>query len=167
MSLARSRELKNLNNKNKKNNLKTYIYASTLLFFPQLAHAQERVSEFAGSDSIINILLSLCLVIVIIFSLAWLARRFNVAQAGNGQLKIVASLLAGSKEKIMVIEIGDEQHLLGITANNISHLAKLDKPITNAHTSKNSNHNPSHSFHTKLIDAMAQNMRGSKEKGIM
>jgi len=34
-----------------------------------------------------------------------LARRFTVTQAGNGQLKVVASMAAGAKEKIMVIDV--------------------------------------------------------------
>ena len=42
--------------------------------------------------------------------------------------------MAGSKEKVMVIEVGDEQHLLGITAHNINHLATLEKKPTKDNT---------------------------------
>jgi flagellar protein FliO/FliZ len=36
---------------------------------------------------------------------------------------------AGTKERVLVIEVGDEQHLVGITSHNISHLAKLEVPL--------------------------------------
>ncbi|GAC05456.1 flagellar biosynthetic protein FliO [Paraglaciecola sp. Hal342] len=58
-------------------------------------------------------------------------RRFNVTGGSSGQLKVVASLAAGTKERVLVIEVGDEQHLIGVTAQNINHLAKLDTPIAN------------------------------------
>ena len=79
--------------------------------------------------SVVSIFLSLLLVIGIVFALAYVMRQFNVTQSGSSQLKVVASMMAGSKERVLVIEVGGEQHLLGITAHNINHLAKLDCPI--------------------------------------
>ncbi|MFT4940904.1 MAG: flagellar protein FliO/FliZ [Paraglaciecola sp.] len=38
-------------------------------------------------------------------------------------------MMAGTRERVLVIEIGGEQHLLGVTSQNINHLAKLDTPI--------------------------------------
>jgi flagellar protein FliO/FliZ len=58
-------------------------------------------------------------------------------------------MMAGSKERVIVIDVGGEQHLLGITAHNINHLAKLDSPI--AMTSGNSGEN----FKQKLAQLMA------------
>ncbi|GAC25562.1 flagellar protein FliO/FliZ [Paraglaciecola mesophila KMM 241] len=58
-------------------------------------------------------------------------RRFNVTGGSTGQLKVIASLAAGTKERVLVIEVGEEQHLIGVTAQNINHLAKLDTPISN------------------------------------
>ncbi len=93
--------------------------------------------------------------------MAYLMRRFNVTQAGNGQMRVVASLVAGTKEKVMVIEVGDEQHLLGVTAHNINHLAKLEKPLTN--TKAGPNQLPidgKQGFQQKLVQAMAQTISG-------
>ncbi|MGS2720436.1 flagellar biosynthetic protein FliO [Paraglaciecola aestuariivivens] len=57
-------------------------------------------------------------------------RRFNVTHTGTSNMKVVASMMAGTKERVMVIEVGGEQHLLGVTAHNINHLATLNSPIT-------------------------------------
>ncbi|MFT7088627.1 MAG: flagellar protein FliO/FliZ [Glaciecola sp.] len=108
------------------------------------------------------------MVIAIIFALAYIMRRFNVAQTGGGQMRVVASMMAGAKEKVMVIEVGGEQHLLGITAHNINHLAKLENPIQKDKQSAALNANPSASsggkfnFQQKLVNAMAQGIAGSK-----
>jgi len=113
-----------------------------------------------------SIFFSLLLVVGIIFVLAWLMRRFNVTQAGNGQMKVVASMMAGAKEKIMVIEVGDEQYLLGVTAHNINHLATLQNPI--ASPAKNnqgsSNLSGNAGFQQKLIKAMADTMTGANSR---
>ena len=37
--------------------------------------------------------------------------------------------MAGTRERVLVIDVGGEQHLLGITSQNINHLAKLEIPL--------------------------------------
>jgi len=91
-------------------------------------------------------------------------RRFNVAQTGNGQMRVVASMMAGTKEKVMVIEVGDEQHLLGITAHNINHLATLKNPISKDTSKGNNAHSPKVNFQQKLVNAMAQSITGGNKK---
>jgi flagellar protein FliO/FliZ len=66
-------------------------------------------------------------------------RRFNVTHGGSSQLKVVASMMAGTRERVLVIDVGGEQHLLGITSQNINHLAKLDTPIVTEKTSGGEN----------------------------
>jgi flagellar protein FliO/FliZ len=41
-------------------------------------------------------------------------------------------MMAGAKERVLVIEVAGEQHLLGITAHNINHLATLTSLIDNS-----------------------------------
>jgi flagellar protein FliO/FliZ len=119
-------------------------------------------------SSILSIFLSLLLVVAIIFALAYVARRFNVTQAGNGQLKVVASMSAGAKEKILVVDVGGEQFLLGVTAHNINQLGKLENPIEKAAASTASATNgavqPNNlAFKDKLVKAMADAMVGAKK----
>lgn len=98
------------------------------LLFSQVAGAQSTQS-ITNPTSVLSIFLSLLLVVAIIFALAYIMRRFNVTAMGSGQMKVVASMVAGAKEKIMVIQVGDEQHLIGVTSHNISHLSKLEKKL--------------------------------------
>jgi flagellar protein FliO/FliZ len=86
-------------------------------------------------------------------------RRFNVTATGNGQLNVVASMVAGTRERILVIEVGEEQHLVGVTASNINHLAKLETPLQ-----KNSSV-ASGSFKDKLTQALAGKIQSGIDGG--
>ncbi|MFB0911709.1 MAG: flagellar biosynthetic protein FliO, partial [Glaciecola sp.] len=119
MLLVKSKELKNSG----RNLYKTKVCSRLVLLFFSVVNAEASASTpqtLQNPSSILSIFLSLLLVVAIIFALAFIARRFNVTQAGNGQLKVVASMAAGAKEKIMVVDVGGEQFLIGITAHNIN-----------------------------------------------
>jgi flagellar protein FliO/FliZ len=94
--------------------------------------ASSAPQSLSNPTSIVSIFLSLLLVIGVVFILAFLMRRFNVTQPGTANIKIVASMMAGAKERVIVVEVAGEQHLLGITAHNINMLATLSTPIDNS-----------------------------------
>ncbi len=73
---------------------------------------------------------SLVLVIGVILLLAWLLKRMKLPALGQQKgLRIVSQLPVGPKERISVIQVGDEQFLVGITSQSIQTLAKLEKPL--------------------------------------
>nr|WP_297347839.1 flagellar biosynthetic protein FliO [uncultured Glaciecola sp.] len=162
MSLVKSKELKNSG----RNLYKIGTYVLFLFLFCSVVNAEVSASTpqtLQNPSSILSIFLSLLLVVAIIFALAFIARRFNVTQAGNGQLKVVASMAAGAKEKIMVVDVGGEQFLIGITAHNINQLGKLENPLQTASTDKSSGQTTSLAFKDKLVKAMAETITGSKK----
>jgi flagellar protein FliO/FliZ len=162
MLLVKSKELKNSG----RNLYKIGAYLLFLFLFCSVVNAEASASTpqtLQNPSSILSIFLSLLLVVAIIFALAFIARRFNVTQAGNGQLKVVASMAAGAKEKIMVVDVGGEQFLIGITAHNINQLGKLENPLQTASTAKSSGQTTSLAFKDKLVKAMAETMTGSKK----
>ncbi|WJG10616.1 flagellar biosynthetic protein FliO [Aliiglaciecola sp. LCG003] len=147
MLLVKSRESKS---SDRKNPIKTWVWTTLgpCFFIPFGAFAEAQ--SLSNPTSIASIFLSLLLVIAIVFALALLMRRFNVTASGNGQLKVVASMVAGTRERVMVIEVGQEQHLIGVTATNINHLAKLDTPLDSPEKSATAV-----SFKDKLTVALA------------
>ena len=162
MLLVKSRESKNSG----KSLYKIWTYLLFLFLFCSVVSAEASASTpqtLQNPSSILSIFLSLLLVVAIIFALAFIARRFNVTQAGNGQLKVVASMAAGAKEKIMVIDVGGEQFLIGITAHNINQLGKLENRIETGPVNNNGVQ-PTHlAFKDKLVKAMAETMIGAKK----
>ncbi|MFT5879626.1 MAG: flagellar protein FliO/FliZ [Moritella sp.] len=74
-------------------------------------------------------LLSLMVVISVIVALAWLARKSRVFGSNHQQLKVIATLPLGPKERIMVVQVGSDQVLIGVTGQQISLLKSLADPL--------------------------------------
>lgn len=73
---------------------------------------------------------SLLFVIALIFFLAWLLKRMRVPTFGNQKgLSVVRQLPLGTKERIVIVQAGEEQFLVGVTTQSIQLIAKLDTPL--------------------------------------
>ncbi len=82
------------------------------------------------SLDLVTTLGSLVLVIGFILGLAWLLKRMKVPALGQQKgMRIVSQITVGPKERIAVIQVGEEQFLIGITTQSIQTLAKLEKPL--------------------------------------
>jgi len=66
--------------------------------------------------------------------------------------------MAGTRERIMVIDVGGEQHLVGVTPHNINHLATLAKPLEQSKANGNEN------FKDKLALFMAGKLNPQAEQ---
>ncbi|MGY3570363.1 flagellar biosynthetic protein FliO [Vibrio sp. SCSIO 43135] len=74
---------------------------------------------------------SLLFVIAFILFLAWLLKRMRVPTLMNQKgLSVVRQLPVGTKERIMIVQAGEEQFLVGVTAQSIQLISKLDNPIS-------------------------------------
>ncbi|MFC3140848.1 flagellar biosynthetic protein FliO [Shewanella submarina] len=71
----------------------------------------------------------LILVLLLIFALAFLVKRFNLVPSSNGKMKTLAVTPLGQKEKLVLVEVGEQQYLLGVTPHQINLIDKLEQPI--------------------------------------
>lgn len=130
MLLVKSKESKSSNNINGFSFPTLMGLLSLLTLAPYSLAQSGDSSKGPDATSIVSVALSLLLIIGLLFFLGYLMRRFSFFnQAAGGNIKTVASIMVGTRERIAVIQVGDEQHLIGVTAQNINHLAKLDKPL--------------------------------------
>ncbi len=121
-----------------------------LLALPVWSATGEGVMQ--PSDYFLQILLSLVLVIGIIFVSAWLLRRYGrFPGVANGKLKVVGALSVGQRERILLLQVGEEQLLVGVTSSRISTLHRLEQPIEVETPGENS-------------EAFAQNLQGFLQK---
>ena len=109
--------------------------ALLLLCLISVVQAEEAVKPALAADPMASagkVAMFLVLVVGMIFVLAWLVNKTRAGQwAGNsGQLKTLAVLPLGAKEKIAVIQVGDQQLVVGVTPHQITTLATLDTPLT-------------------------------------
>lgn len=77
-----------------------------------------------------SMILSLLMVLALIIICAFVLKRFNISQQGISQLKVITSLSLGTKERLMVVQVGEQQLLLGVTAQQITLLETLAEPLT-------------------------------------
>lgn len=69
-------------------------------------------------------------VLAVIFALAWGVKRVQTPIGrGKGHLRVVAALPLGAKERVVLIQAGSEQILMGVSAAGIQHLHTLTEPI--------------------------------------
>lgn len=76
-----------------------------------------------------SMILSLLMVLGLIVISALVLKRFNLTQQSSNQLKVIASLSLGAKERVVVVQIGEQQLVLGVCPQQISLLKNLDTPI--------------------------------------
>lgn len=111
-----------------------------MLALPLSAMAAEPVVQAAPQVSsalssgmggqLTQLVLGLLLVIGLIFALAWLLRRVQSASPRNGQLiEVLGSRALGARDRLVLVQVGNEQILLGITPGRITPLHVLKEPV--------------------------------------
>jgi len=98
-------------------------------YFPTTAKSTSPQRNIGFTDFLTSFLF-LAAIVMLIFLLAWIFKRSGLsATSGNQLIKIVSAIPLGHKEKIALIEVGNQQVLVGISPGNIQKLLILEKPI--------------------------------------
>ncbi len=102
--------------------------------FSVAASAQEAVPPLPDSlglsTNLLEVTLNLALVLAAIVLLAWVFKRaqgFN--QPAAGQLRVTATLPLGPKERILLLEVGEQQLVVGASSAGLNTLHVLDTPL--------------------------------------
>ncbi|AXK71208.1 flagellar biosynthetic protein FliO [Lysobacter sp. TY2-98] len=95
----------------------------------QVAHPATHSSTDAGSIG--GAVFSLLLVIGLILGLGWLAKRMPGMNRGtqSSQLKVVASVALGPRERAVVLDVGGQQLLVGVGQGGVRTLHTLEHPL--------------------------------------
>ncbi|MCP3689486.1 MAG: flagellar biosynthetic protein FliO [Gammaproteobacteria bacterium] len=110
-------------------------FLSLLVCLPTLVSAQQASAEVAvieplSTTYLIKLTGGLVLVLAVIFCFAWLLKRLKITQqAQSGLLKIVAGISLGTRERIVILQVGEEQILLGLSPGRIEKLHTLSEPL--------------------------------------
>ena len=108
-----------------------------LLASPAMALAAEpqmpAVAPMAGDGiggQLLQLLLGLLLVIGLIFLLAWLMRRVQQVGPRGGQvIRVLASQALGPRDRLVLVQVGNEQILLGLSPGRIAPLHVMSEPV--------------------------------------
>ena len=88
-------------------------------------------SPVIEGPEILSLGISILVVVGVVILLGWLYSRlrFNGSQGGNA-INIVATRGLGPKERLLLVEVGDKQLLVGMTAASVRTLHTFDRPVT-------------------------------------
>jgi flagellar protein FliO/FliZ len=88
------------------------------------------VGEGIGLGSLLEVGAALGIVVLAILALAWALRRLQGSGAGTGaQLKVVAAITIGPRERVLVVDAAGTQLLLGVTPTQITRLHEFPAPL--------------------------------------
>ncbi|MGI4836770.1 MAG: flagellar biosynthetic protein FliO [Janthinobacterium lividum] len=77
-----------------------------------------------------QLMLGLLVVLAVIVALAWVVRRVQQAAPRGGQvIDIVSARALGPRDRLVLVQIGDEQVLLGVSPGRITSLHVMKEPV--------------------------------------
>lgn len=89
----------------------------------------------APAESVLHTATALMVVLVLIFALAWLARRLQgLRPAAAGLLQIQGGVQVGARERVVLLRAGDKQLLIGVAPGRVQTLHVFDQALSAAPT---------------------------------
>lgn len=90
--------------------------------------AAGRLPEATGLSTLLQVFLGLAVVLGAIALAAWLMRRYTPGLRGAGGLvKVLGGVMVGPKERVVVVEVGGNWLVLGVTATQVNILQALPR----------------------------------------
>ncbi len=109
-------------------------------------------NEPIGVSNYLQMFFGLFVVVALIFGMAWFMRRMgNMNSGAAGNLKVLGGISVGQRERVVLVQAGETQLLVGVAPGEIRTLHVMDKPIV---TQPETNSKVSSSFSEKLHAAI-------------
>lgn len=115
----------------------------TLMALPALA--QESAPAIAPSslftgDYLLQVVGSFVVVILLLVAVLVMLKRFNgVSSSIGGDMRVVSSVGVGQRERAVLVQVGEQQFLLGVGPGNVRTLHIFDEPAVTSTSSSTPN----------------------------
>jgi flagellar protein FliO/FliZ len=87
-------------------------------------------SEVMDSGFMLQFLAGLAIVLVCIVGLAWLMKRAGGLRASAyGTLRVIDGIALSARERIVLVQVGDTQVLLGVAPGRVNRVHVLDEKV--------------------------------------
>jgi flagellar protein FliO/FliZ len=85
-------------------------------------------ASYSPAGQIMKMIVGLVIVLIMIFVVAWLARKYmGFNPTANAGLKPLAGVLVGQKERVVLVQVGERQVLIGVAPGQINLLHVIEK----------------------------------------
>ena len=107
--------------------------AWALLSLPAAAFAADApdaatAPAISAAGSLLQVFIGLVAVLLLIAATAWVAKRFGVNRGGaSSLLQVVSSASVGTRERVVVVEVGESWLVLGVAPGSVNALMTLPR----------------------------------------
>lgn len=99
-----------------------------LLLTPAMAVAQTAAPSQDVGSSLIQLVFGLAVVLALLFASLWLLKRLSAPRGeAAGLLRVVAGTAVGTRERVVVVEVGESWLVLGVAPGRVSALAEMPR----------------------------------------
>jgi len=108
------------------------LLAVALLCTPGMVLAEGGTSPLAGGGAgyLAQLVVGLIVVLAAIVALAFVMRRVTGVQSRLGsEFRVVSGISLGARERMLLVQVGDKQLLVGVAPGRVQTLHVLDEPI--------------------------------------
>lgn len=94
------------------------------------AGAAANAVPVVGGSELLGMSVSMIIVVAIILLLGWLYSRSRLVGGGSSDaIAVVATRSLGPKERLLIVEVADQQLLIGMTSTAVQTLHVFDAPV--------------------------------------
>ena len=84
---------------------------------------------------VVEVAFWLFIVVMVILAGAWLLRRFGgAAFQGGGVIRVIAAVSLGGRDRLTLVQVGEQQILLGVSPGRVNTLHVFDEPVVDVST---------------------------------
>ena len=109
-------------------------------------------------DSVLPMLLGLASILLVIFVLAFLFKKFTNFGLTSKNIKVVETHPIGAREKLMIVQVRGQEFLIGVTRNSINQLGELGSDAAVASLAIESEKQQSKTIEPKTIQTSFANI---------
>lgn len=93
--------------------------------------AAEQAAAPASAGSLMQVLVGLVVVLALMAGGAWMLKRMGMAgTGGNAVAKVVGGVSVGNRERVIVVEVGDQWIVVGVAPGRVNALSTMPRQET-------------------------------------
>ena len=95
-----------------------------------MAHAAVPFQDPMAGDYLGQMFFGLLVVVALIFVLSFFVKRYGqLGTTSELKFKVLTSLALSQRERLVLVQIGDKQVVLGVAPGHVSQVMELDQPL--------------------------------------
>ena len=106
-----------------------FLIAASMLFAraARAAETAATTTSAVGAGSMLQFALGLAIVLGLIVAAGWFMKRFSIGPSAAGTVKVIAGASVGQRERVVVVEIGDNWLVLGVAPGRVNALHTMPR----------------------------------------